>query len=1159
MLNRIVPPDGRPDAKIAFVGEAPGEIEIRTGKPFTGPAGEQLWTICRSCGIGRHDCYITNVVKERPPANDISKFITFSKNGAVETPAFIEYKKQLFMELDNTTCNIIVPLGAVAMYALTSLTGITKRRGSVYHIQIGSRMRKVMPTIHPSAILRQYGNKGGGNYLYSHYVRMDLRRAVRESASPEYKPTERSILVQPTFLEAITYLKGLKAAMEIGLDIEVVNEEVSCISLSWHNTSMSIPFVHNGSEYLSPEQEVEVWEHIGSIMEDPNIKKIGQNFIFDCGFLFRKYGIRPVNVDCTMIEMAILFPDFPRGLDFITTMYTDLQYYKDDGKKYFKIGGDERDFWTYNAKDSLVCSETYPKLQAELVRQGNLDAYRRQSKMIEPCVYMQERGMRMDVTGMKAASVDAEKKLSAFQEELNQLAGMELNPNSPKQLIEYFYIKKRIKPYIGKEGNMTTDEDAMRRLARQGIKEAQIIRDMRRWRKLKGTYLDVKLSSDGRLRSAMNPGKTKTGRLASGEDIFGEGTNVQNIPEGVRQYMLIDEGYVCYVCDLSQAENRIVANIAPEPIMLDIFASGKDMHSITGAYVSGLKAEFVKQQDNEGIKSPLGSGEYTWRFWGKKLNHCKLASCEVLTKIGWVNIATAFKHNMKIAQWDSGDISFVTPTDWTAETYSGDIHTIENQRIFQEATSKHRMPLIYSRKDRPGVKDKVIHKQICDYPSSGSYYAPLSGMYREGDTDLSATIIRFIVAFQADGSWNGNGIRIRVTKDRKVRRIQGILEASGMDYNNNPSGFEVSAKNEIVQLIKVLMGKDKEFGPWLLTLTSEKLKVFLDEVKKWDGHEDTYFTTNRNNAEWVQTIAHLCGKAANIGEQDNSRTDAYGNKTVYRVGIRDSISPASHAIRHTVRRVLNELVFCPSVPGGDFLCREHGIISVTGNSLNYDLGYKTFALRFDLIEAEAKPLVEGWHQLYAGIRQYHAWVQAQLQATSTLTNLFGRKRLFLNRPDDKRNKEAYAQIPQSTVADKIDGQGVEYIYYEEPELFYPVDLLNQIHDSVIFQLPLSIPWQHHADILIALKRSLESPLDWHGNTFIIPLDIKMHIHNLSKKDGKEVKIDGSDTGRLAAQLSEIYRQYGSTQQVSSVEWDISDISVLEEEGSDALGNGYSIS
>jgi DNA polymerase-1 len=550
-----------------------------------------------------------------------------------------------------------------------------------------------------------------------------------------------------------------------------------------------------------------------------------------------------------MIEMAILFPDFPRGLDFITTMYTDLQYYKDDGKKYFKIGGDERDFWTYNAKDSLVCSEAYPKLQAELVRQGNLSAYQRQAKMISPCVYMQERGMRMDVAGMKIASDDAEKRLSTYQEELNQLAGTELNPNSPKQLIEYFYIKKRIKPYIGKEGNMTTDEDAMRRLARQGIKEAQIIRDMRRWRKLKGTYLDVKLSADGRLRSAMNPGKTKTGRLASGEDIFGEGTNVQNIPEGVRQYMLIDEGYVCYVCDLSQAENRIVANIAPEPIMLDIFDKGKDMHSITGAYVSGLKAELVKQQDNEGIKSPLGSGEYTWRFWGKKLNH----------------------------------------------------------------------------------------------------------------------------------------------------------------------------------------------------------------------------------------------------------------------------------------------------------------------SLNYDLGYKTFALRFDLIEAEAKPLVEGWHQLYAGIRQYHAWIQAQLQATSTLTNLFGRKRLFLNRPDDKRNKEAYAQIPQSTVADKIDEQGVEYLYYEEPELFRPVDLLNQIHDSVIFQLPLSIPWQHHAEILLALKKSLESPLDWHGNSFIIPLDIKMHIHNLSKKDGKEVKIDGSDTGRLAAQLSEIYGQYGSTQQVSSVEWNISDISVLEEEGSDALGDGYSLS
>jgi DNA polymerase-1 len=455
----------------------------------------------------------------------------------------------------------------------------------------------------------------------------------------------------------------------------------------------------------------------------------------------------------------------------------------------------------------------------------------------------------MDTAGLKAASIEAGNKIDAFQAELNELVGFELNPNSPKQLIEYFYIKKRIKPYINKDGGMTTDEDAMRRLARQGIREAQIIRDVRKWRKLKGTYLDVTLSPDNRLRSAMNPGKTKTGRLASGEDIFGEGTNVQNLPEVMRQYQLVDEGMICYVCDLSQAENRIVANIAPEPLMLEIFEKGRDMHSITGAYVSGLKAEEVKQQDEDGIKSSLGTGEYTWRFWGKKLNH----------------------------------------------------------------------------------------------------------------------------------------------------------------------------------------------------------------------------------------------------------------------------------------------------------------------SLDYDLGYKQFALKFDLTESESRPIVEGWHQLYPGIRQYHSWIQSQLQVNRTITNLFGRKRLFLNRPDDKMHKEAYAQIPQSTVADKINEHGVEYLYYEEQDIFHPVDLLNQIHDSVVFQLPLSISWEQHAKILMMLKYSLEKPLEWHGKSFIIPLDIKMHIHNLSKKDSQGVKIDGQDIGRLASQLSEIYRQHGGAQQVQTMDWDISDISVLEEEGEAALGDADSIS
>src|SRR5690606_8827381 len=148
-----------------------------------------------------------------------------------------------------------------------------------------------------------------------------------------------------------------------GNDIEVMNEEISCISFSISPTEgISIPFVLSGTDYFTPDQELEIWKEIASILEDPNIKKIGHNYIFDMSFIYRKYGIITRNFDCSMIAQGIAYPDFPKGLDFVTSMNTREPYYKDDGKKWLKTGGSYRDFWVYNAKDSLVCQESFPKI-----------------------------------------------------------------------------------------------------------------------------------------------------------------------------------------------------------------------------------------------------------------------------------------------------------------------------------------------------------------------------------------------------------------------------------------------------------------------------------------------------------------------------------------------------------------------------------------------------------------------------------------------------------------------------------------------------------------------------------------------------------------------------------------------------------------------------
>lgn len=1181
MITPIVFGTGPRDAKIAIVGEAPGYNEVHVRKPFVGIAGELLTKLLHGAGIPRSEVYITNVVKQRPGKddNDISSWFKADRGKVWVSEDYIEYQQMLKKELEQLpNLTVCIPLGNTALYALTGLTSIGKRRGSILASTLIPGL-KVIPTIHPSAALREY--------IFTYYIRYDLKRALDESVTKDIQLPEREITVQPSFNEVNMFLDDVEALQETdqelvigGHDIEVMNEEVSCLSFSIGGSkAISIPFIYNGTNYFTPNQEVFIVKRIARIMANPSIKKVGQNFIFDMSFELRKYQIITRNYECTMIAQGILYPDFPKGLDFIASIYTREPYYKDEGKKWFKMEGTFRNFWIYNAKDSIICSEAFPEMKRRLIAQGNLETYERQKKLIDPLMYMQYRGMKVDTEAKKKHSEEAGVKIIDKLRELSSLMHIDtclkinkdpetyaiinkedgncfemnknemtkyvkthevMNAGSPSQLSKLFYTTLGYKPYFNK-GAVTTNDDALKRLVRKNVKEAIVIRDIRKIAKLKGTYYDMTLSEDGRLRSAMNPIGTVSGRLASSEDIFGEGGNVQNLPKVFQKFILADDNMIMYICDLSQAENRTTANIAPEPIMIKAFADKIDIHCLTASMISGIDANIIKQQDKDGVKCPLGTGEYTWRFWGKK---CKLRTCEVLTYSGWIPIEQAYLLDADIAQWSAIDstIEFVKPTRWIAENYSGEIYVIENQRIFQEATPEHKMPLLYINRDRRYIVDKPIS----DYPNSGHHFAPLSGVYTGGTITLDKRIIQLIVAFQADGSWNGNSMTIKVSKDRKIKRLKTIIET--LIHSHKDGTFYIFSRSPEVAFIKMLLGKEKLFGKWLLELSQESLLDFLNELPYWDGYKDTYFTTVKQNAEWVQVVAHLCNKAALIHEQDNSKTSAYGNKIVYRVAIRESSMPTSHAINKHSYRVVDEPIFCPTVASGYFLCRENGIVSVTGNcnhSLNYDLGYKSFALRFEMPEPQAKQLVERFHRVYPGIRQYHAWVRQQLAEGGTLTNCYGRKRIFLDRWGDTLFKEAYSWIPQSSIADKINQEGIIYVYYNQ-RMFKHVEILNQVHDSLVIQIPLSAGLEYHAQVLMWITNSLQTPMTWHGTSFVIPLEFSMCGYNMGTSETVEIKSEET-TRRLAGKLHELYSKLRATESVSSVDRDFNDSSLFKEE------------
>ncbi len=143
--NRLVFADGAPDARLMFVGEAPGRDEDIQGKPFVGRSGQLLDRMLTAIGLDRSKAYIANVVPWRPPGNRDPT----PQETTICRP-FIERQ----IELVNPS--ILVCLGARSAQALLGVTdGILKLRGRWLDHEIGGRRIRAMATLHPAYLLRQ--------------------------------------------------------------------------------------------------------------------------------------------------------------------------------------------------------------------------------------------------------------------------------------------------------------------------------------------------------------------------------------------------------------------------------------------------------------------------------------------------------------------------------------------------------------------------------------------------------------------------------------------------------------------------------------------------------------------------------------------------------------------------------------------------------------------------------------------------------------------------------------------------------------------------------------------------------------------------------------------------------------------------------------------
>lgn len=650
-------------SRIMLVGEAWGAEEEQAGEPFVGASGQELNRMLHEAGIMRTECFVTNLVNRRPPNNDLIKQFKHTPIAWIATkkanitsehvdlknlkvlPQVKEGYDQLMAEIASVQPNVIVACGNWAMWALTGKIGIKNWRGSLLRLDrelpaekipvwegaSGQNPPKVIPTFHPAAVLRQWDWRAD--------VVQDLRRVKSHMHSRQYNFPERKFIIRPSFDQVMLALHNLEQMVSHGptwldLDLETRRGHTACCGISWSRTeAVIIPLmcVESPEGYWSAEEEAFIIHALYRILTHRNARVRLQNGLYDAQYTWRHWHFIPRVAQDTMISQHAIFSDKPKALYYQASHYCEHYiYWKDEGKNWDpKLGEDQ--LWQYNGLDCVntrECGEVEIQI-VEKLGLGKVHAF--QQAMFYPVLKAMLRGVRIREKEAGRIAMEIDEQISIRKKFLFDVIGYEINIDSPKQMIDFFYqqmgqpeIMSRAKK--GQPAHVTCDDEALTKIGRREPLLQPLttcIADIRTLDQLMG-FVMAKRDVDGRMRCSYNIGGSESGksapktyRLSSSKNAFDSGDNLQNIPseksksvgkwdarakEGsllasmigqvyklpnIRAMYGPDPGFTFFDLDLDRADLQVVVWECDDAMLKAALHQGVDIHLLNAYIISG--------------------------------------------------------------------------------------------------------------------------------------------------------------------------------------------------------------------------------------------------------------------------------------------------------------------------------------------------------------------------------------------------------------------------------------------------------------------------------------------------------------------------------------------------------------------------------------------
>ena len=326
---------------------------------------------------------------------------------------------------------------------------------------------------------------------------------------------------------------------------------------------------------------------------------------------------------------------------------------------------------------------------------------------------------------------------------------------------------------------------------------------------------------------------------------------------------------------------------------------------------------------------------------------CYTETAQLLTQKGWQYIKDITIED-KVAQFDNGEITFVSPLKIINDPYKGDMYRFYSDKfgINTMVTPNHRMVRFNKKKQNYQV---ITADKICYYDGMG---LPRNGLLK-GEVSELTPLEKLFIAYQADGYCTksclnkteqfdrGYTIKFQFSKKKKIKHLIEICEEGGFEYwvRSGYKPHKLSQKEETEICVKIFEKPIKRFENWVVLTDKNKdwCRAFIEEMSYWDcrirkdcPYIYEYVNTHIKDAEIVQTIGSLAGYNTHFSLRDDNRKEHYKNCCYVTINKENNI-PCYTIHKEKIENYEGN-IYCVNVPSGQLIVRDNNQIFISGNS-----------------------------------------------------------------------------------------------------------------------------------------------------------------------------------------------------------------------------------